>query len=475
MSDPRETQAVPQDPGRRSFLKVAGAGVAGSSLLTMLSARQAPAQVKGTSLRMLKWSHFVPAYDAWFDDFAKKWGEKTGVKVRVDHIPHLELPARYAAEFAAGAGHDLIYFVGQILTGQYYKNLLDLSDLANGLGQKYGGWMENAKSAAQVAGTWYAVPDFFISIPVLWRKDLFDSIGRPAPKTWDDLRAAARLLKPKGHPTGMQFSHCNDANHNWRALMYCFGVKETDPSGQNIALDAGTFSYNAPEPWDDPLSKTAYHDTVCVDGRDQMLHFRKFKCLYWTSAKLLRFEDNADWVLCVGEHYGYQRHPGHCVHRRSVLFLKDDFWVVVDRIEGSGTHRTHRIRLHWLGGDFPYRSGLDGQTSLQLETPDGPFHLAVFNAVGRPLSGEIVAGQDDPPRGWLSRYYAEKVPVPSLSIEVSGRLPLTMVSLLGPHVPSVTVSDSTWSVMSGERMFEFELAAGEIQLRSLKLISAPVA
>jgi hypothetical protein len=50
-----------------------------------------------------------------------------------------------------------------------------------------------------------------------------------------------------------------------------------------------------------------------------------------------------------------------------------------------------------------------------------------------------------------------------------------MVSLLGPHVPSVTVSDSSWSVMSGERMFEFELAAGEIQLRSLKLISAPVA
>jgi asparagine synthase (glutamine-hydrolysing) len=245
--------------------------------------------------------------------------------------------------------------------------------------------------------------------------------------------------------------------------------------GHNVLADPGSYLYNGPEEWHDHFLSTESHNTVQVDGRDQMLHFRKFKCLYWTSAKLLRFEDNADWVLCVGEHYGYQRHPGHCVHRRSVLFLKDDFWVVVDRIEGFGTDRTHRIRLHWLGGDFPYRPGLDGQTSLQLETPDGPFHLAVFNAVGRPLSGEIVAGQDDPPRGWLSRYYAEKVPVPSLSIEVSGRLPLTMVSLLGPHVPSVTVSDSSWSVMSGERMFEFELAAGEIQLRSLKLISAPVA
>src|SRR5512144_2546610 len=101
---------------RRTVLKGAAAGLAGGSLLTMLEARQAPAQIRGTNLRMLKWSHFVPAYDAWFDKFAKEWGEKNGVKVRVDHIPHLELPARYAAEFAAGTGHDLIYFVGQILT-----------------------------------------------------------------------------------------------------------------------------------------------------------------------------------------------------------------------------------------------------------------------------------------------------------------------------------------------------------------------
>ncbi|HEV8628363.1 MAG TPA: extracellular solute-binding protein [Acidimicrobiia bacterium] len=223
---------------RRRFLGAAGAGLAGATLVDMLGARRAPAQLRGTSLRMLKWSHFVPAYDAWFDDFAKKWGDQNGVRVRVDHIPHLELPARYAAEFAAGAGHDLIYFVGQILTGHYYRNLIDLSDMANGLEKKYGAWMPNAKSAAQVNNIWYAIPDFYISIPVLWRKDLFQSVGMSDPNTWDDLRKAARLLKPKGHPTGMQFSHCNDANHNWRALLYCFGGKETDPSGQNIELDS---------------------------------------------------------------------------------------------------------------------------------------------------------------------------------------------------------------------------------------------
>ena len=238
MSDGRVIETNPTGVSRRTLLKGAVAGAAGGNLLTMLDARQAPAQIKGTSLRMLVWSHYVPAYDVWFDNFCKLWGDKTGVKVRVDHIPHLELPARYAAEFAAGAGHDLIYFVGQILTGQYYRNLIDLSDVADGLGKKHGDWLESSKGACQVGGTWYAVPDFFISIPVLWRKDLFASIGMGEPKTWDDLRKAGGQLKAKGHPTGMQFSHCNDANHNWRALMYCFGAKETDPSGQNIAIDS---------------------------------------------------------------------------------------------------------------------------------------------------------------------------------------------------------------------------------------------
>ena len=223
---------------RRDFMRVSGTALAGASIATMLDARQAPAQNRGTTLRMITWSHFVPAYDQWFDKFAREWGEKNGVKVLVDHIPNLELPARYAAEFAAGAGHDLIHFAAQILTGHYYKNLVDVSDVAEPLGKKYGGWMEAATSPAQVNGAWYAVPDYFVPIPVLWRKDLLDQANLATPDTWDKLRIAARTLKAKGHPTGMQFSHCNDANHNWRALMYCYGVKETDPSGQNITIDS---------------------------------------------------------------------------------------------------------------------------------------------------------------------------------------------------------------------------------------------
>src|SRR5207244_11941576 len=120
MSDTPRTLTDQSTASRRQFLRTSGAGLAGASLITMLDAKKAPAQIKGTTLRILQWSHFIPAYDAWYAKFAKEWGDKNGVKVRVDNIPHLEIPSRMAAEFAAGAGHDVIYNGSSILTRLYY-------------------------------------------------------------------------------------------------------------------------------------------------------------------------------------------------------------------------------------------------------------------------------------------------------------------------------------------------------------------
>src|SRR5256712_5232471 len=138
MNDDTETPA-PSDPDRRAFLRQTGLGIAGASIAIMLAAREAPAQIRGTSLRILQWSHFVPAYDVWFDKFAQEWGDKNGVRVRIDRIPHLELPSRLAAEFAAGGGHAPFYFLGTILTGLYYRNLVDARDNPQPIRTRSGG------------------------------------------------------------------------------------------------------------------------------------------------------------------------------------------------------------------------------------------------------------------------------------------------------------------------------------------------
>jgi multiple sugar transport system substrate-binding protein len=226
---------------RRELLTAAGAGVAGAATLTLAAPWEvgvAPAQIRGTSLRLLLWSHFVPAFDTFFDKFAADWGQENGVAVRVDHIPIDQLPARIASELAAGAGHDIFQMNGQIQTTLYFRHMADISDICDRLGKKYGGWIPMAPNVGKVEGHWYAFPDFYIAQPALWRKDLFQEYGLKAPSTWEDLRVAARTGKPKGHASGMAISHCNDANHNWRAAWYAWGVKETDPSGKEPTWDS---------------------------------------------------------------------------------------------------------------------------------------------------------------------------------------------------------------------------------------------
>src|SRR5262245_28902572 len=95
---------------RRGFLKTLG-GMAAVSALPTFHVSSAPSSALSGDLKILQWSHFVPNHDAWFDAFAKSWGQENGVNVTVDHINNADIPATTAAEIAAGEGHDLIEYI----------------------------------------------------------------------------------------------------------------------------------------------------------------------------------------------------------------------------------------------------------------------------------------------------------------------------------------------------------------------------
>lgn len=198
--------------------------------------------------------------------------------------------------------------------------------------------------------------------------------------------------------------------------------------GLNVLADGGSFLYNGPREWHDYFMRTASHNTVTVDGHDQMKHARKFKCLYWTEAMLLAFERRGSFTVAAGEHYGFRRLEGRCVHRRAMALHDDGIGVVVDTVTGEGTHRA---RLHWLMGAFPHEVDLE-TSRVRLDTPSGPFELAVLGPGLGPGDLDVVVGAEHPPRGWLSRYYGEKIPVASVAVESAATLPLRFVTVFGP-------------------------------------------
>src|SRR6267142_342216 len=223
---------------RRKFLGTA-AGASAVSAFPHVWIRPAWAQAK--EVRILAWTHFVPAYDKWFDAFAEQWSTKTGIKVTIDHVPHLQIPAKIAAEIATQSGHDIVQLVGTG-TEKWAAALLDVQDVADKLAKKHGGWTPLADNYCKVAdGKFHAIPDFFIDFPGLYRKDLWTEIGMPnGPDSWEDLHKGGTKLKAKGFPVGIGLAHHDDSRASWRAVMWSHGASE-------VAKDGKTITYNSKE------------------------------------------------------------------------------------------------------------------------------------------------------------------------------------------------------------------------------------
>jgi len=145
---------------RRRFLQSATAlGVAGQFL------RSDPAQSavskwepeKGASLRLLRWKRFVQGDEEQFMANTRRFTELTGVEVRVDSENFEEVRPKAAVAANVGAGPDIIIATNEDHF-QYPSQLLDLTDLAEYLGQKYGGWYDVAREFGMYQGRWFALP-----------------------------------------------------------------------------------------------------------------------------------------------------------------------------------------------------------------------------------------------------------------------------------------------------------------------------
>jgi len=246
---------------RRRLLRATGA-VAIGSLLAACSSANAPAAqqpaptaaantaaqpaqagpagfANAGTLKLLMSSHFVPAYDTWFDQWAKDWGTRNKVEVQADHILSSDLAAKNAAEVAAGSGHDLYKFTRNGEPILYHAQMIDVSDIVKQVGEAHGGWIPFAETLGLVEGVWHAVPEYFIDFPALYRKDIFDANGLAPIDTWDDLMKTGTLLKSKGNPIGIAINQkSNDANNTWTGVLWSHGGSVVAEDGKTVAINS---------------------------------------------------------------------------------------------------------------------------------------------------------------------------------------------------------------------------------------------
>lgn len=236
---------------RRESLALVSASIAAS--IPLVGARAAVGDVptanvkpldykleKGAELRVLRPAKFIDPDEVYWRENTKKFTAATGVPVRVDFISWEDIRPQTAVVANTGAGPDIV--VGFSSDPQIYASkIADMTDLAEYLGAKYGGWQELAVLYGTKWKTqeWLSIPIGGGSGPTVYRQSWVKEAGYD--KIPDDHQGFLELcqkLQKAGHPCGFALGHAlGDATGfaNW--LLWSHNAMLVDEKGR-IALDS---------------------------------------------------------------------------------------------------------------------------------------------------------------------------------------------------------------------------------------------
>lgn len=248
---------------------------------------------------------------------------------------------------------------------------------------------------------------------------------------WDDLRFWMGDTNTAEYPVFVRSQRSSIADGAWRlslrAITYRNRPSHADhlhcdvwAHGKPIALDAGTFSYNLPSPWQNALADTQAHNTVTVDGLSQMDRISKFLFTKWSASSA---DINPDGSLTGTFH---PTTKAKYTHQREISGSNGHFYVR-DRVVSNSAGSPRRFRLHWLLSDLNWEWHIDSGITLTAQTGHTKYYISIepstpifqyrITKAGTNLDGSLYAESID---GWYSPTYLQKIPAISIALEGMG-------------------------------------------------------
>ncbi|MGL4810388.1 MAG: ABC transporter substrate-binding protein [Beijerinckiaceae bacterium] len=192
---------------------------------------------KGASIRVLRPAKFVAADETIFNENTKAFTAATGVNVRVDYQSWEDLRPQTAVSANTGVGPDIV--IGWTDDPHLYSDkLIELTDIAEYLGKKYGGWYPLAEKLGKKFGSnnWIAIPLGGSGGPAVYRKSWVAEAGyNEFPKDLDGLMKLCQNLKKINHPAGFALGHAvGDGNSFTHWLLWSHGASVVDEAGKVV-------------------------------------------------------------------------------------------------------------------------------------------------------------------------------------------------------------------------------------------------
>ena len=207
---------------RRSVLKgtaAAGTGVlAGTDLMQFARAWAQESAWKpeaGAKLNVLRWKRFLVAEDEAFMAAVAAFSKATGVEVSVTNESFEDIQPKASVAANIGSGPDLVWGLHS-LPHLFPDKLTDMTDVADYLGKKYGGWVPAAEANCKIDNKWIAIPVAFNGGYMNYRiKAMNDAGFKEFPKDTPGFLELCKAMKAKNTPAGFALGHASGDANGW--------------------------------------------------------------------------------------------------------------------------------------------------------------------------------------------------------------------------------------------------------------------
>jgi multiple sugar transport system substrate-binding protein len=209
---------------RRSLLKggatvlAAAATMSSEQLLGYAKAWAQSSQWKpeaGAKINLLRWKRFVEAEDVAFMKIVDAFQKATGVTINVSNESYDDLQPKASVAANTGQGLDMVWGLYS-LPFLFPSKCTDMTDVADYLGKKCGGWTPSGEAYGKLGNKWIGVPVAATGGLVNYRIAAMEKAGHK--EFPNDLAGFADLVKgmnKNGTPAGMALGHASGDANGW--------------------------------------------------------------------------------------------------------------------------------------------------------------------------------------------------------------------------------------------------------------------
>ena len=170
---------------------------------------------KGAKLSMLRWKYFVQSEDDAFVKLIDAFTKATGVKVDISRESYEDVQPKASVAANTGAGPDLFWGLYS-LPHLFPQKCMDMTDVADYLGKKYGGWVDSAVKYGKSGNKWIAIPICYSGALMNYRLEASKKAGfSKFPDKLDAFLEYTKAMKANNTPGGFALGHASGDGNSW--------------------------------------------------------------------------------------------------------------------------------------------------------------------------------------------------------------------------------------------------------------------